>query len=225
MIYSATPLYLLKGRLSSLRVVFITAKLVRCLCRLKLYFYTLKTQFLPISFFSIFTLMLALPTANVVAEGRSKTYSESSIKAALVYNILHFIEWQTKALTICVYDPDEEEVSSFNALPSQTKSGNTLEVKFLHANGNTLIKNNCHIIFITGEADTHHILTETKNTPRLTIGESAQFIQQGGMINFVRKDLTIKFEVNIHALKQADLQISSQVLRIADRVYTEGDDE
>ena len=171
--------------------------------------------------------MCALFSANAPAGQPSKAYSESSIKAALVYNILHFIEWQTNALTICVYDPDEEDVSSFKSLPSQTKSGNTLDVKFLHANGKSLIRNNCHVIFITSEAedDTYEILAESKNTPRLTIGESARFIQQGGMINFVRKDLTIKFEVNIHALKQADLEISSQVLRIADRVYTEEDDE
>ena len=171
--------------------------------------------------------MCALFSANAPAGQPSKAYSESSIKAALVYNILHFIEWQTNALTICVYDPDEEDVSSFKSLPSQTKSGSSLDVKFLHANGNSLLRNNCHVIFITREAedDIHEILAESKNTPRLTIGESARFIQQVGMINFVRKDLTIKFEVNIHALKQADLQISSQVLRIADRVYREDDDE
>jgi len=180
---------------------------------------------------STFAFLIALIstsyTTAVIAEEQTKSYSESDIKAALVYNILHFIDWQQKDLVICVYQPKEEDVSSFNALPAQTKSGKTLEVKFLHHNGNELIQNNCHVIFITREADndTHKILTETKNTHHLTIGESNQFIKQGGMINFVRKNLTIKFEINVSALNQANLKISSQVLRIADRVYTDDDDD
>jgi len=186
-----------------------------------------KTNFARVTFFFFLSLMCALFSANAYAGQISKTYSESSIKAALVYNILHFIDWQTNALTICIYDANEEDVSSFKSLPSQTKSGNSLDVKFMHLNGHSLIQNNCHIIFISRETDDDidEILVTSKNTQRLTIGESDQFIQQGGMINFVRKDLTIKFEVNINALKQAGLTISSQVLRIADRVYTGDNDE
>jgi uncharacterized protein DUF4154 len=166
-------------------------------------------------------------TAAVIAAEQTKSYSESDIKAALVYNILHFIDWQPKDLVICVYQPDDEDVSSFHSLPAQTKSGKTLEVKFLHRNGNALIQNNCHVIFVTkkGGDDAYEILNETKNSQRLTIGESDHFIKQGGMINFVRKDLTIKFEINVSALNQADLKISSQVLRIADRVYMSDNDE
>lgn len=166
-------------------------------------------------------------SVNLYAGQPSKSYSESSIKAALVYNILHFVEWQSNALTICVYAQDEDDIASFKSLPSQTKSGNALNIKFLHSNGHSVKQNNCHIIFISHDSDTniYGMLTEIKNTERLTIGESSQFISKGGMINFVRKDLTIKFEVNITALKQAGLEISSQVLRIADRVYTGGNDE
>jgi uncharacterized protein DUF4154 len=179
------------------------------------------------TFAFLVVLISASYTTEVIAEEQTKTYSESTIKAALVYNILHFIDWQPKDLVICVYQPDDEDVSSFHSLPAQTKSGKTLEVKFLHRNGNALIQNNCHVIFVTrkGGDDTYEILNETKNTQRLTIGESDHFIKQGGMINFIRKDLTIKFEINVSALNQADLKISSQVLRIADRVYMSDDDE
>ncbi len=172
-------------------------------------------------------LVNAIFSVNSYAGQASKTYSESSIKAALVYNILHFVEWDSNALTVCVYAQDKEDISSFKSLPSQTKSGNTLTIKFLHSNGHSIKQNNCHIIFISRDAnaDIYKVLAETKNTRRLTIGESSRFIPLGGMINFIRKDLTIKFEVNITALKQAGLEISLQVLRIADRVYTGDGDE
>jgi uncharacterized protein DUF4154 len=189
-------------------------------------FVLFKASRLRIAFLLCFSLISIMFTTHAAADQRTKTYSESTIKAALVYNLLHFIDWQQKDLVICVYQPKEEDVSSFNSLPSQTKLGKTLEVKFLYTNGNALIHNNCHVIFITSEADddSRKILTKAKNTHRLTIGESNQFIKQGGMINFVHKDLTIKFEINVSALNQANLKISSQVLRIANRVYTDDDD-
>ncbi len=191
------------------------------------FFTGVKSSWPRIAFLFFLSLTCSIFLTSSYAGQTSKTYSESSIKAALVYNILHFIEWQTNTLTICVYGQNEEDVSSFKSLPSQTKSGNTLDVIFLRTNGDSIIQNDCHIIFISRDKgdDIYEILNESKKTQRLTIGESDRFITQGGMINFVRKDLTIKFEVNISALKQAGLEISSQVLRIADRVYAGDNNE
>jgi hypothetical protein len=40
------------------------------------------------------------------------------------------------------------------------------------------------------------------------------------MINLLLEDETIRFEVNLTAAKQAELQIRSKLLRLAKRVYT-----
>jgi len=167
-----------------------------------------------------------MPT-SIMAEKQTKAYSESVVKAALIYNILHFIEWPTKDLEICIYGANEQDVSSFNLFPSSTKAGNALLVTFLHKNGTLLIPDTCQIIFITGEAkiNTRQFLAKTKNPQSVTIGESRQFIKQGGMINFVHKGSNIRFEINADAFKKAGLIISSQVLRIADRVYMGDDNE
>jgi uncharacterized protein DUF4154 len=174
-------------------------------------------SFLAILFFSYGT-----------AQAQDKKHSESKIKTALIYNILHFIEWSSQDLTICVYEPNKDYESSFKAIPSSTKSGTRLDIKFLHSNGGLLLENNCHVAFITSDTDiqnTLEILSDAKSNHILTIGESKQFISQGGMINFIQRDVNIKFEVNATAFKQANLKISSQVLRIADRVYTDNNYE
>lgn len=161
-------------------------------------------------------------SSNVTAQRQGHDYSEPSIKTALIYNLLHFIEWSSTDLLICVYDPSEDYVSSFNSIPNSTKSGTSLEVKYLHLTESEPTPNNCHIIFISSEADnknTNDILNVAKDNQSVTIGESKQFIKQGGMINFIRKDVNIKFEINAKAFEQANVKISSQVLRIADRVY------
>ena len=59
-----------------------------------------KASRLRIAFLLYLSLISVVFTTPASAEQQTKSYSESSIKAALVYNILHFIEWQTNALTI-----------------------------------------------------------------------------------------------------------------------------
>ncbi len=190
--------------------------------RLRLCHQRLNYKAILISFFGfVFAVVVA-------AELKAKTYSESQIKVALVYKLMHFFEWPTNTpLNICVYKPNTEDVASFDLMPRQTESGSPVKVSLLYENGNSFKQGRCNIIFFSNDtgSDIQHILKNMTDDKRLTIGQTSQFIAQGGMINLVRKDLTIKFEINISALKRADLNISSQVLRIADQVYSEeGDD-
>lgn len=175
------------------------------------------------SFFYLSFLTILL-FSSVTAQAQEKDFSESKIKTALIYNLLHFINWPSEELLICIYDPGEDYVSSFNALPSSTKSGNTLSLKFLNVSSAPSIQDDCQIIFISGDIDNESlrdILSNAKNNRSVTIGETKQFIKHGGLINFVRRDVNIKFEINASAFERANLKISSQVLRIADRVYTD----
>lgn len=171
---------------------------------------------------------LLLAAGNVVAAQAKQTYTESQIKVALVYKLLHFIEWPpSQDLTLCVYGANDEEASSFRSMPRTTEFGGVLNVNFLHKSDDFRIKDVCQLSFFSHNTnvDIKKILAEMEDTPILTIGESHQFIEQGGMINLIRKDLTLSFEINLGALKQAGLGISSQVLRIADQIHTNGSDE
>jgi YfiR/HmsC-like len=176
----------------------------------------------PLVFF--LSLLYGLLANDAFAEQQTRTYSESQIKVALVYKLMHFIEWPDKSpLSLCVYKPNKEDVSSFRLMPPQTESGNALKVRLLYENNDALNLRSCQVIFFGSDADAEakKILADAAGEYSLTIGETNQFIKHGGMINLIRKNLTIKFEINISALKKANLNISSQVLRIADQVYKE----
>jgi hypothetical protein len=49
----------------------------------------------------------------------------------------------------------------------------------------------------------------------LTVGETADFIRDGGIINYVRDAGMIHFEIDQDAATRAGLQISSRLLRLA----------
>ena len=55
--------------------------------------------------------------------------------------------------------------------------------------------------------------------PVLTVGESSQFTRNGGIINFMKKENTVRFEVDLNAAQLARLQISSKLLKVADIVH------
>jgi hypothetical protein len=57
----------------------------------------------------------------------------------------------------------------------------------------------------------------------LTVGESDQFIEEGGVINFMKKAGKIRLEINLDASLKAKLEISSKLLSVADVVKGHAD--
>jgi len=76
----------------------------------------------------------------------------------------------------------------------------------------------CHILFVRSseKAALVEILGSLKTKPVLTVGETDQFMEQGGVINFVKKEGKIRLEINLDAARLANLQISSKLLNVAD---------
>jgi uncharacterized protein DUF4154 len=66
--------------------------------------------------------------------------------------------------------------------------------------------------------DVSVILNTLKKHRILTIGEIPRFLERGGMINFVREQNHILFEINLDVMRQEGFAIKAQLLRLAKRV-------
>ena len=80
----------------------------------------------------------------------------------------------------------------------------------------------CHLLFVAQgrNEEMEELLKAAKGKPILTVGESPEFFQQGGMINFVIVDQKVRFEINTVALESAGLHADSRLLAVARRVKT-----
>jgi hypothetical protein len=81
----------------------------------------------------------------------------------------------------------------------------------------------CQIVFL-GRAQIKRIPTLVSTlhqAPVLTVGETAGFLDAGGMIDFLLEDNKVRFEVNLEAAELADLKIGSRLLVLAERVVGE----
>jgi YfiR/HmsC-like len=160
---------------------------------------------------------------NTVAFATESKSLEVKIKAAYLYNFLRFVEWPKDDLqtsNICVYGIKDSYQAAFSSMATITKQNQKLSITQYNISDDLESLTSCQIIFITDKAahQSKAVLDYVKGSHSLTIGESSEFIKNGGMINFIHVKDKIRFEINPDAAEAAGLKISSKVLRIAERL-------
>jgi hypothetical protein len=152
---------------------------------------------------------------------QSPTAKEYQVKAAFLYNFAKFVEWPPSSfadavapLRICIFGQDPFGQSLHDIINNRSINGRKLEVDRVvdlpHARS-------CHILFIalSEKASVKQILEGLRGAGVLTVGDTKDFVGQGGMINFILEDDRVKFEVSPAAAERAGLKISSKLLSVA----------
>jgi hypothetical protein len=166
---------------------------------------------------------LLLLMAAVGAGAQAPQPSEYQLKAAFLFNFAKFVEWPPEAFAepgapfiIGVLGDNPFGGELERTIQGKSINGRPLKVKefasLAEAKG-------CQILFVSN--------SETKRLPAifsglqgsnvLTVGESAPFAENGGMINFVLENNKIRFQINDQAARNAGLKISSKLLSLAVR--------
>jgi hypothetical protein len=143
------------------------------------------------------------------------------IKAGFIYNFAQLVQWPTTAfsqqdspIVIGILGTDPFGGIIDKVIQNKKLDGRNLVVKRLKRG--TPFKD-CNILFVSSSEAAHleEVLQSAKGLPILTIGEMPGFAARGGIINLTVEGNKIRFEVNIEAAKQANLNISSRLLALA----------
>ena len=171
----------------------------------------------------VFLSVLARPLA-----AQEIQVSEADVKAAFLFNFTKFIEWPPEAfpredskVEVGVYG-DEEFTQTLRTLLADKKAhGRPFVVRRLI---NVADAKTCQILYFRkGEARKMGAAYESiKKLPVLTVGESNDFLDQGGMFNFFFEDKQLRFEVNPATAENAKLTVSSKLLRLAKKIRKGG---
>jgi hypothetical protein len=146
---------------------------------------------------------------------------EYPVKAAFLYNFARFIEWPAEAfpnekspIALCVFRHDPFGSALDEVL--RGKSINNRELQARRVNELPALKT-CQVIFISGQEDKHlpEVLITVKGASALIVGESGEFAERGGTIQFYLEDNKLRFAVNLDAAQRARLQVSSRLLALA----------
>lgn len=151
---------------------------------------------------------------------------EYQVKASLVFNFMHFIEWPPDVfkgkgqITICLVGRDVYG-NALRVLEREVVQGKAVVVRAYGVWFPTLA-DSCHVVIfsIQEREDVRQALSDLAGRSTLTVGEAPAFLEDGGIIKFAIIDDTVQFEVNLETAKQARLNISSKLLRLANNVVT-----
>src|SRR5687767_12232102 len=134
-------------------------------------------------------LLLLFWCSTVLAPAAAVT--EGELKAAFLYNFAKFVTWpatafpsETAPIQVAVFGDEDFSVKLKSLLSDKKAHGRSFEVKRIT---NPQEAKNFQMVFVTSAESKRAplILDATKKLPILTVGEWDQFLEWGGMINFV----------------------------------------
>jgi hypothetical protein len=147
--------------------------------------------------------------------------TEYEVKAAFLYNFAKFVDWPAVAgaradspivigvLGENVFHQDLEKI-----LRGKVIQSHPLQFRLLRSAAEAT---NCEILFISPSEKNHYdkILRNLEGASILTVGETDQFLEAGGIINFVIVGKNVRFQINNETAKKDRLVISSKLLSLA----------
>lgn len=166
--------------------------------------------------FIFISLVFYFPKVGVAADKEEKP-SVYAVKAAFLYNFAKFIEWPREEneefflLTILGKDPFGNFLDD---LQDKLIKGKKIRIKRI---GSLKEINSPHMLFISPSEKNQlkKIIKSLEKSAILTVGETEEFCQQGGMINFYLDQNKVRFEINNEAAKKVGLRIHSRLLKLA----------
>ena len=169
----------------------------------------------------LITVSLAPVTRVAFAQPPTTDSVESNVKAAWLYNFAKFVDWPADAAagdTLVIGVLGEDPFGpALDALQRKTVKNRRIQVKRF-ATLDALER--CHILFVSSSEQDNlgEILAAISGDSVLTVGETASFAKAGGVISLLNRRTKIRFQINVGAGESSGLQISSQLLRLADIV-------
>ena len=145
---------------------------------------------------------------------------EYRLKAAFLFHFAQFVDWPADAsgnadtpFVICVMGEDP-----FHGDLEQSVRGKLIATRAVQVRHIKQLQDGqvCHVVFVgKDESNIPTRISALRHAPILTVGESEDFLRQGGIIRMFVEDRKIRFDINQRAAETANLKISSRLLLLA----------
>jgi hypothetical protein len=149
--------------------------------------------------------------------------TESSLKAAFIYNFVKFTEWpedvlpSTAILSACVLGDSPIRDALERIVKGRLLSGREISVSQVQLDGKL---RSCHLLYASGvtPAQVAAIVTAVRGAPVLTISDVDDFVRQGGIAQMFVENGKMRFDLNLEVARRSRLDLSSKLLVLAAHV-------
>lgn len=165
------------------------------------------------------------------AEADQQAATEAQVKSAFLYKFMHFADWPPETMgkagepfSMCVMGRDELKDVLEHAVDGRTVRNRPLLVRRIESVDET---HGCHLLFIGWSSleKIEQTLGALGRQSTLTVGDVEGFAHRGGMINLTKEGKRLRFEVNRRAAERAGIHLSSQLLKLANLVGDDAEEE
>jgi len=165
-----------------------------------------------------YCLLSAFLCSTSIATAATKA---QAVKAGVIYNISKFVVWPSQSqrnekFNVCIFGKDNFG-GSLEALYGKSVGDWHLVLRRYVQDGSLT---DCRVAFVAEkkQKNIQLILNKLKKLPVLTVSDSPNFIDQGGMVGLIRDGNRVGFEFNVKAVRAAGLNVGAQLLKLAKRV-------
>lgn len=167
--------------------------------------------------FSIFLAIILLP--SFMRAAIAETIPEYDMKAAYLYNFAALITWPEhtgKKIRLCILGKDSFK-GSLEKLAASTMGSVSINLTYLP---NLKAAENCQMLFIDASesANAEDIFQYLDGSPVLTVTDNLEIFKSGAMIGLFVENKRLTFDINYEQTQNAQLNVSSKLLRVARRV-------
>lgn len=147
--------------------------------------------------------------------------SESDVKAAYLFNFGKFVRFmpadpdiKRQSFDICIVGEDPLGATLDGLTANEQLDGKPVRVARLKAAAEA---HGCAIVYISASEGSRvrSDLDALRGQHVLAVSDADNFLQNGGMIQFVIQKNHVRFAVNLDAVRKARLSLSSELLRVA----------
>jgi hypothetical protein len=176
--------------------------------------------------FEIYVSLSIVLLVSGVARSSSaqSTADEYQVKAAFLFHFAQFTDWPAgvlnagdTSLNLCVFDDEPRQTVLQSTIEGKTVGARVFHVRLISQTQET---QNCNILFLSRDEARRQsaFLRSLRGSPVLTVGETSDFLTDGGMIRFHLVEGKIRFDINLDAAETSHLTISSRLLLLATSV-------
>jgi len=164
---------------------------------------------------------VALPVSSAQAPGTQP--GEGEVKAAYLLNFGRFLRHSNAAnpprasFDICILGQDSLGHGIDDIAANETIGRLPVHVRRL---ADVTAAKGCDILYLSAQEgeELREDLAILSGSDALTVSDASDFLDRGGMIQFLAIQDHVRFAVNLNAVNRAHLVLSSELLRVASSV-------
>ncbi len=150
----------------------------------------------------------------------AQSRDERAVRAAYVFNLTRYVDWppETKEVVIGFWGNRNTAAVFQRMLDGRSIGSKIIRLVPIQQDKDSV---GCNIIYFEDGPEKHasSMIDGSAGRNVLTIGETASFTRDGGMIALINVDEQIQIEVNLDVAQQAGIHISSRLLSLAHIVH------